>query len=51
VSLDLLMNNINKFLPKTGLVLLSPGGASFDEFANFSARGDFFMLRAKDAAK
>jgi len=29
------------------VVLLAPGGTSFDEFVDFAARGDFFKQKVK----
>ena len=33
--------------PNVSMILLSPGGASFDEFTDFNARGKFFTDTVK----
>lgn len=41
-SLSVALQNLSKALLANDIVLLSPGGTSFDEFKSFEARGDFF---------
>ena len=50
-TLELAMRNIHNYIVDANLVLLSPGGASFDEFNNFEVRGDFFMSRVLDVTQ
>lgn len=41
-SLSELLKNLNSLIHKGDVVLLSPGGTSYDEFKNFEERGEFF---------
>ncbi len=41
-SLSELVKHLKSFIRRGDIVLLSPGGTSYDEFKNFEARGDFF---------
>ncbi len=43
-----LLMDLKPKLKKGDLVLLSPGGVSFDEFKDFNARGDFFKNFVKE---
>ncbi len=42
-TLQQALRNISRFIPEVTAVLLSPGAASFDQFRDYTARGDKFQ--------